>query len=159
QLNQLGNTLQSSASRDEVFQTLPDGLARLLPGTSGLLSVLNSSRSYAATVAEWGITSSELDGASISVPLVAHGEAMGVLVIRDARSVSGTLETDIQRARRQQLGAAVAEQIALTIANLDLRDALRAQATHDPLTGLPNRRHMQEFLEREIHRARRQRRP
>ena len=39
-----------------------------------------------------------------------------------------------------------------------LREALRLQAIRDPLTGLYNRRYMQEFLEREIHRCIRRKR-
>jgi diguanylate cyclase (GGDEF)-like protein len=61
--------------------------------------------------------------------------------------------------RRRQLSAALAEHIALTISNLDLRQALHLQASRDPLTGLYNRRYMQESLDREIHRARRRQRP
>lgn len=38
---------------------------------------------------------------------------------------------------------------------LRLRDALVDQATHDPLTGLYNRRYMEEWLRLELHRARR----
>jgi diguanylate cyclase (GGDEF)-like protein len=57
------------------------------------------------------------------------------------------------------LASALAEHIALTVSNLDLREALHLQAIRDPLTGLYNRRYMQESLEREIHRARRRERP
>jgi hypothetical protein len=38
--------------------------------------------------------------------------------------------------RRRQLAHAIAEHIALTISNLDMRAALEVQATRDPLTGL-----------------------
>ena len=62
-------------------------------------------------------------------------------------------------ARRLHLASAVAEHIAVAIANLGLRESLRLQAVRDPLTGLYNRRYMQEFLERELHSARRRRRP
>jgi diguanylate cyclase (GGDEF)-like protein len=40
-----------------------------------------------------------------------------------------------------------------------LRDELLEQATHDPLTGLYNRRYMEEWLRHELHRARRHGRP
>src|SRR5450631_1360780 len=60
--------------------------------------------------------------------------------------------------RRSQLAGAVAEPIALAVANLDLRESLRLQAVRDPLTGFYNRRYMQEFLERELHSARRKHR-
>jgi diguanylate cyclase (GGDEF)-like protein len=39
------------------------------------------------------------------------------------------------------------------VANIRLRDALRAQSTKDPLTGLYNRRCLEEMLGREIRRA------
>ena len=62
-------------------------------------------------------------------------------------------------ARRRHLAAAVAEHIAVSVANLNLRESLRSQAVRDPLTGLYNRRYMQEFLDRELHSARRKQRP
>ena len=44
---------------------------------------------------------------------------------------------------------------ALTLVNLRLRETLRLKSIHDPLTGLYNRRHMEDALNREIRRARR----
>jgi len=84
-----------------------------------------------------------------------------MLVIRDEGPPSdASLSADsTELTRRRQLAYALAEHIALTISNLDLRDALQVQATRDPLTGLFNRRYMQESLDREIHRARRRGRP
>jgi diguanylate cyclase (GGDEF)-like protein len=46
-----------------------------------------------------------------------------------------------------------AEQLGLSVANLRLREALRNQSIRDPLTGLFNRRFLEETLEREIRRA------
>ena len=45
------------------------------------------------------------------------------------------------------------------MANLRLRESLRAQSIRDPLTGLFNRRYMEETLERELRRAARDRHP
>jgi diguanylate cyclase (GGDEF)-like protein len=53
----------------------------------------------------------------------------------------------------------VAGQLALSLANLRLRETLRDQSIRDPLTGLFNRRFMQESLDRELQRARRKKRP
>ena len=53
----------------------------------------------------------------------------------------------------------MAEQISLAFANLMLRETLKYQSVRDPLTGLFNRRHMEESLERELQRAARSHRP
>jgi diguanylate cyclase (GGDEF)-like protein len=52
----------------------------------------------------------------------------------------------------------VAEQFALALANVRLRETLRGQSIRDPLTGLFNRRYMEETLDRELSRAERGRR-
>ena len=46
----------------------------------------------------------------------------------------------------QQLAVTVGETIKLSLSNLKLRDELREQAIHDPLTGLFNRRYLEETL-------------
>jgi diguanylate cyclase (GGDEF)-like protein len=101
------------------------------------------------------------EDSSLSIPLIARDEAIGVLVIRDDDQSSASHRSlhGNEWVRRQQLASALAEHIALTISNLDLREALQAQAIRDPLTGLYNRRYMQESLERELNRARRRDRP
>src|ERR1041384_3945577 len=60
---------------------------------------------------------------------------------------------------RQRFVMTVAEHIALALANLKLRETLRSQSIRDPLTGLFNRRYMEESLEREMRRASRGRHP
>ncbi|MFZ3340996.1 MAG: diguanylate cyclase [Terriglobales bacterium] len=78
----------------------------------------------------------------------------------DAASAAPEPNSDSDHsARRLHLASAVAEHVAVAIANLGLRETLRLQAVRDPLTGLYNRRYMQEFLERELHSARRRHRP
>ncbi|HQO28926.1 MAG TPA: GGDEF domain-containing protein, partial [Accumulibacter sp.] len=60
---------------------------------------------------------------------------------------------------RRQLVQMTSENIGLAIVNLRLRESLRSQSLRDPLTGLYNRRHMEDFMARECRRAQRQRRP
>ncbi len=60
---------------------------------------------------------------------------------------------------RQQLAVTVGETIKLSLYNLKLREELREQAIHDPLTGLCNRRYLDESLSRELHRAQRGKSP
>ena len=102
------------------------------------------------------------EGPSVCIPLIANDDAIGVLSIQDHDAPHPVPDPEIDStafARRSHLARAVAEHIALALANLGLREALRLQAIRDPLTGLYNRRYMQEFLERELHSARRKHRP
>jgi diguanylate cyclase (GGDEF)-like protein len=87
------------------------------------------------------------------MPFLAHGEALGVLHLRAPDETSArTFEESTQ-----QLAHVVADSVALTWANLTLRETLRQQAIRDPLTGLFNRRFMEESLVRELQRAARNR--
>src|SRR5580700_1081113 len=110
------------------------------------------------------------EGPSVCIPLIANGEAIGILAIQEDDRLHhhppspspSESDADVDSdafARRRQLATTVAEHIALAVANVNLKEALRLQAIRDPLTGLYNRRYMQEFLERELHSARRKRRP
>jgi diguanylate cyclase (GGDEF)-like protein len=89
----------------------------------------------------------------VCLPMVGQGETLGVICIE----FPCTQEFDDQAPAHMRLGATVASQIALSLASLRLRESLRDQSIRDPLTGLFNRRFMQESLEREIMRARRKR--
>jgi diguanylate cyclase (GGDEF)-like protein len=55
----------------------------------------------------------------------------------------------------RQLAVAMGEAIKLSVSNLRLRETLREHATQDAVTGLHNRRYLDENLERELHRAKR----
>jgi diguanylate cyclase (GGDEF)-like protein len=91
-----------------------------------------------------------LPRAYLCVPLIAQGVAVGMLHLRSSAGWDGeALFGDDQQA----LAERVAEFIALALSNLNLRDSLRIQAIRDPLTGLFNRRYMEETLEREVRRA------
>jgi len=98
------------------------------------------------------------DGASVCLPLIANGEALGVLAIQENELIARDTAPDQFPAWRP-MAMAAAEHIALALSNLNLRESLRIQAVRDPLTGLYNRRYMQEFLDHEFQRSRRQRRP
>jgi len=89
-------------------------------------------------------------GAYICVPLAAQGETLGVLYVED-----GPLAQDpgLQPQSLEPLACAVGERMSLALANLKLREILRNQSIRDPLTGLFNRRFMEESLVRELRRA------
>lgn len=60
---------------------------------------------------------------------------------------------------KRQLARTVAEQLSLAIANLGLRETLQRQSTRDSLTGLYNRRYLEEVLEQSLRQSRRDRQP
>ncbi|MBI4192801.1 MAG: diguanylate cyclase [Betaproteobacteria bacterium] len=92
----------------------------------------------------------------ICAPMTAQGETLGLLYLQ---SQPATGDAAPLSEARQQLGAAVAEQIALALANLRLRETLRQQSVRDPLTGLYNRRFLEETLGRELSRLERKNLP
>ena len=93
-------------------------------------------------------------GGHICVPLAAQGETIGVLYL-EFQPESGTSQdqSDDQFEGVGRRATAVGERISLALANLSLREVLRVQSIRDPLTGLFNRRYMEESLERELRRA------
>ncbi|ROT93945.1 diguanylate cyclase [Altererythrobacter sp. FM1] len=78
---------------------------------------------------------------TICIPLTAQDETLGLLYFEAIDSLKVE-----QKARDVYLNM-LAENIALALANLHLRDALRASALTDPLTGLGNRRSLDKVLE------------
>jgi diguanylate cyclase (GGDEF)-like protein/PAS domain S-box-containing protein len=90
----------------------------------------------------------------LCVPLIAQGETLGVFHLRLGHRAEGQVAG--LATAEEQLALAVAEDLALSLANLKLRETLRSQAIRDPLTGLFNRRYMEETMERELNRVKRQ---
>jgi diguanylate cyclase (GGDEF)-like protein/PAS domain S-box-containing protein len=80
------------------------------------------------------------------LPLLAHGEAIGVLSFQMIEP--GELPEAVM-----PMANMFAEQVGLSVANIQLREALRNQSIRDPLTGLYNRRYLEEMLERETRRS------
>lgn len=101
---------------------------------------------------------SPLPAAYLCVPLVAQGETLGMLHLSTGVIGAHPVPAPLGEAKKR-LAATVAEQFALAFANLKLRGILRSQSIRDPLTGLFNRRYMEETLERELRRAERDGRP
>ncbi len=98
-------------------------------------------------------------GASLCVPMMAHGEALGVFHLQgivlpseSAIQLSGGPKVNPVESL-QQLVESAAEHIAASLANIRLRETLRDQSYRDPLTGLYNRRFMESTLNRELLRA------
>ena len=95
--------------------------------------------------------------ATFCLPLMAQGEALGILYM-EAMSEEHSGEISSKKFLsdgEQKLADVLSEQIGLALANLKLRDTLRNQSVRDALTGLFNRRYLEESLERELSRAKR----
>jgi diguanylate cyclase (GGDEF)-like protein len=90
---------------------------------------------------------------ALCIPLMAQGEALGILHLRGPAVEA---EDGRRSARTLQIALSCAEHLALGLANLRLREGLRSQALRDPLTGLFNRRFLEEQLARELRHAERQ---
>jgi diguanylate cyclase (GGDEF)-like protein len=85
---------------------------------------------------------------SLAIPLILNGNVEGALTVCRTQPESFS-EEDLHVAQR------LASQAAVALVNARLHSDLQAQSMTDPLTGLPNRRHLQAHLEREIAAARR----
>ncbi|MGB7874966.1 MAG: sensor domain-containing diguanylate cyclase [Anaerolineales bacterium] len=80
------------------------------------------------------------------VPLISMGTTTGTIYLETANGSRPLSE-------KKLLVAAMATQTILALTNLQLQETLRGQAIRDSLTGLFNRRYMDESLGREISRA------
>ena len=186
-LNEMGEVLLACLSLEEAFATLDDLLTPLFPDLGGALFIADETRQRLAPVSHWGMpapaamdfhsrncwglrrgrahlvegrqtglrcahTATDADATmSLCIPMIAQGETFGLFHLRGDSAVALPETT-------RQLAQAVAERVGLAIANLQLRHSLTQQSIRDPLTGLHNRRHLEEALPRELARAVRQRR-
>jgi len=94
-------------------------------------------------------------GPCLCAPIIGHGELLGMLHFQlgaEEAHLPGPVRQH-RLASHEAWALTVAEHIALALANLRLRESLRAQALRDSLTGLYNRRYMEQALDREILRA------
>ncbi len=91
---------------------------------------------------------------SVCAPLLAQGEIIGLLHLEFPDGVEAQ-ETERTAPRL----ATFSDQVALALGNIRLRQSLRELSIRDALTGLFNRRYMDETLERELFRAVRTKKP
>jgi diguanylate cyclase len=84
--------------------------------------------------------------AALELPMMARGSVYGLLVFATA----GREEAQAKLAATMRLGHALADSMSLALSNISLREKLRTQSLRDPLTGLYNRRYMEDALERYV---------
>jgi diguanylate cyclase (GGDEF)-like protein len=83
--------------------------------------------------------------ATIEVPMMARGQVHGLITL--AVEADDAME-QLKAVRR--LARAMADSMSLALSNIALREKLRTQSLRDPLTGLYNRRYMEDALERYV---------
>ncbi|QXE92221.1 diguanylate cyclase [Geomonas subterranea] len=187
-LSSMTQLLQSCADFEEARGILSCYGEKFFPKDPGGIYLLNPSRTLMTDAATWGgadrkpfnpdqcwamrLGQTHLSAAAsdvqcqhvevggsrahLCIPLAAHHETLGTLSL-DLGLPQGTDEEFLERKRLK--AGAFAEQVALAVRSLQLREQLRELSIRDPLTGLLNRRHMEESLLREISRATRTRQP
>jgi diguanylate cyclase (GGDEF)-like protein len=182
QLGQMSDLLQACLTVREAYTVIAQGVKLLFPNLNGGLFMLSASRKLVEAVVTWGapvtteriftpnecwslrrgqlhsventhqgllckhLHQNPLPAEYCCVPLMAQGEAMGVLYLSSS-------ENNRLTEAKQLLAGTVSEQIALALANLKLRETLHNQSIRDPLTGLFNRRYLEDALQREVYRA------
>lgn len=185
-MGEMTSLLQACSDTVESLEVIGQFAVRLVNVDSGTLYLFHESRNQIEAKTSWGATSkSELifqpddcwalrrgkihildhvhqfltckhlhDAENISslcVPIVAQGNVLGILHLEN-HSEHGINEAQVG------LASNLASQIALALASIKLRDTLRNLSVRDPLTGLFNRRYMEESLQREISNAERKNR-
>jgi diguanylate cyclase (GGDEF)-like protein/PAS domain S-box-containing protein len=180
-LAKLGELLQSCITREEVFAAALGFAPKIFPASRGAIALLNPSRNLADVIGSWTdcrVGALEFEptacwalrtghphrvpaddstapcahaaGVNVSylcIPILAQGETLGIMhfqAIEEGPQLEGA---------ELSFKTTFAGQVGLSLANIRLREALRIQSVRDVLTGLYNRRYLEETLEREVRRA------
>jgi diguanylate cyclase (GGDEF)-like protein/PAS domain S-box-containing protein len=104
----------------------------------------------------------EVPNGYICIPLIAHGVTMGLLHIVFQESEDDSPEHNESKRlieRKTRVISRLAEHLSLALANLSLQEKLKLKSIQDSLTGLANRRHMEEILQRQFFRMHRHQTP
>ncbi|WDI94979.1 diguanylate cyclase [Xanthomonas campestris] len=182
-LSRYTGLLQSCVSAEEALDVTSRTLAHLLPGIAGSVYLLRASQDRAEVISHWGTplvhsashllpeecwalrrgqphliedlardapcAHIDLPDASVAIttaclPMSAQGTQLGFLFL----SAPGPAPMP-----RLEIAEAAAEQLSLALSNLRLRESLRRQSIRDALTGLYNRRYLEEALSHELARC------
>ena len=179
----MSELLAAARSRDEIAAVMKSYLMKAFPETSGVVSLFSPSRDVVEPLVSWGDHdvdarefaidecwslrlgkpyglneggelvpcrhwASEDRSSHLCVPMLADGETLGILCVRLSDGSEASRSTTATEAI-----IGMAERLALPVANLRLRETLRNQSIKDGLTGVFNRRYMEESLARELTRA------
>jgi diguanylate cyclase (GGDEF)-like protein len=172
--------LQAADDHEDAGAVLMATSQRLLPEFGGALYVFNNSRDRLDLAKSWSVDGAFMPpdallpsscwalkrgkphindrsentlccahatgtAATLEVPMMARGAVHGLLVMAIES------EDSFSRLKRvSRLARAIADSISLALSNIALREKLRTQSLRDPLTGLYNRRYMEDALTRYV---------
>ncbi|MDI9611646.1 MAG: diguanylate cyclase [Acidobacteriota bacterium] len=186
-LNEMGDILRACLTTEEAYGAIVRVAQQIFPAKVGALYIISPARDSVEAKAVWGdpsLAESSFPPAEcwalrrgrthwvehagsglvcrhvhhpapagyMCIPMMAQSEALGMLHLMHPDSMKMTES-------RQRLAVTMSEHIAMALSNLRLHETLRSQSIRDPLTGLFNRRFMEESLELEMRRAARNQRP
>lgn len=180
-LLELGELLTACRTSDEAYAVIERVAPRFFDEQSGAVCLFQSSRNLVEARAVWGqnvplrqpyvlepddcwalrrgrqhLASNEAasmrckhvlegeQGSTLCLPMLANGELIGMFTLSSPKPIDLVF---------RERTAVLAEQIALALSNIALRETLRNQSIRDPLTGLFNRRYTEETMARELSRA------
>jgi diguanylate cyclase (GGDEF)-like protein/PAS domain S-box-containing protein len=178
-LSHMADFLQSCKALDEAYAVIAESVSELFPGFSGALYMHNPSRDHLDGAVFFGKNPPEekrfspddcwslrrgkinlvkdsraalqcrhveaiKDVPYLCIPMVMYGETLGVFHIRGLLPES-----------KLPFLEHVTDRVGMALANIKLHETLRGLSIRDHLTGLYNRRFMEESIERELIRAER----
>jgi diguanylate cyclase (GGDEF)-like protein/PAS domain S-box-containing protein len=187
-LSHMAELLQACTERAEAYAIVRETGAQLFPDSYGSLFIHRASRDVLEHVTSWGsgpapektLVPDECWALRLGNPHFAprkstvrcrhaHGETESYVCmpIHGQGQVLGLFHIAIDvspRTRRptqdaEQRLRAMTDRVGPALANLKLRDTLREMALRDGLTGLYNRRYLEDVFNRELHRAERNGKP
>jgi diguanylate cyclase (GGDEF)-like protein/PAS domain S-box-containing protein len=187
-LSRMAELLQSCTQRVEAYAIVRETGAQLFPDSAGSLFIYRESRDVLEFASFWGSAPPPAATLApdecwalrlgsphfvpkkgtircrhahddvesyVCMPVQGQGQVLGLLHIAvDVNALSTRPARDTEQRLR-----AMTDRVGPALANLKLRDALREMALRDGLTGLYNRRYLEDILNRELHRAERSGKP
>ncbi len=177
-LRKMSEMIQVCHTSEEIYDVAQEYCIQFFPKTSGRVYVMDDSHSVLQSMVSWGdlnhdtisfqkqdcwalrrskpyfmqkakrgLACNHLTGSSVEeslcAPMIVQEDILGMLHIESR--FKDFLES------KQSLALIITEHLSLALINMRLRESLRLQSIQDPLTGLYNRRFLDESLRREAY--------